>query len=56
MPKRRNLVLTASALATTFIAGRVFADDTTATDYLLVQTAKGLAFDKATSTFESGRA
>ena len=50
MPKRRNLVLTASALATAFIAGRVFADDTTATDYLLVQTAKGLAFDKATST------
>ena len=50
MPKRRNLILTASALASVFIAGHVFADDTTATDYLLVQTAKGLAFDKATNT------
>jgi hypothetical protein len=50
MPKRRNLILTASALASVFAAGHVFADDTTAIDYLLVQTAKGLTFDKATNT------
>jgi hypothetical protein len=50
MPKRRSLVLTASALAAALVAGHVSADDTTPTDYLLVQTAKGLAFDKATNT------
>ena len=50
MPKRRDLVLAASTLAAAFVAPRAFADDTSAIDYLLVQTAKGLAFDKATST------
>jgi hypothetical protein len=50
MPKRRNLVLAASALATAFMARGAFADDTSAIDYLLVQTARGLAFDKTTST------
>ncbi len=50
MPTRRNLVLTASALATAGVVSRAFADDTTTIDYLLVQTAKGLAFDKRTST------
>ena len=50
MPKRRNLILTATALASVFAAGHVLADDTTAIYYLLVQTAKGLTFDKATNT------
>ena len=50
MPKRRNLMLAAATFATTFSAGRAFADDTSEIDYLLVQTAKGLSFDKATST------
>lgn len=50
MPNRRDLVLTASALATALMADHAFADETSAIDYLLVQTAKGIAFDKATST------
>lgn len=50
MPQRRNLVLTASALAATCMVGHAFADDTAAIDYLLVQTAKGVTFDKATNT------
>ncbi len=49
MPQRRNLLLAASTIATALIADRAIADDTSATDYLLVQTAKGLAFDKTTS-------
>ena len=50
MHKRRNLVLTAPALATAFIMGHALADDAPPTDYLLVQTAKGVTFDRATNT------
>jgi hypothetical protein len=50
MPKRRNFVFTASAFATACIAGHALADDTSSIDYLLVQTAKGLTFDKASNT------
>jgi hypothetical protein len=50
MPKRRNLVLATSALATAFMARSAFADDSSETDYLFVQAAKALVFDKATST------
>lgn len=32
------------------MVGHAFADDTAAIDYLLVQTAKGVTFDKATNT------
>lgn len=56
MSTRRNLVLAASALATAGLAARARADDDSKhddqskqVDYLLVQTAKGLTFDKATS-------
>ena len=47
MQSRRNLVLAASALAAAGAATRTRAEDTTAVDYLLVQTAKGLTIDKA---------
>jgi hypothetical protein len=54
MPTRRNLVFAASALATAGLAVRAHADgdtkhdaETKQVDYLLVQTAKGLTFDKA---------
>jgi hypothetical protein len=50
MPSRRNLVISASALAAAGIASRAFADKPKVVDYLLVQTAKGLAFDATTST------
>ena len=47
MQNRRNLILAASALATAGVAGGARADDDKNVDYLLVQTAKGLTFDKA---------
>jgi hypothetical protein len=47
---RRNLVLAASALTSTGIVSRAFADSPQVVDYLLVQTAKGLTFDPATNT------
>lgn len=50
MPKRRNLVLAASAFAAAAPVARAVAADTSTIDYLLVQTAKGLAFDKASNT------
>ncbi len=50
MSGRRHLVLTATAFATAGMVGLASADDAAAIDYLLVQTAKGLAFDKATNT------
>jgi hypothetical protein len=50
MQSRRHLVIAASAIAVTGVATRGFADDAKVVDYLLVQTAKGLTFDKATNT------
>jgi hypothetical protein len=50
MQSRRNLVIAASMLATAGMATRARADDAKVVDYLLVQTAKGMSFDKATST------
>jgi hypothetical protein len=47
MPSRRTLVLAASAVATAGLVSRASADDKKEIDYLLVQTAKGLTFDKA---------
>ena len=46
MPSRRNLVLTASALAAGLAAG-ARAEGAENVDYLLVQTSKELTFDKA---------
>ena len=50
MQNRRNLVIATSALVAAGIATRALADDEKTVDYLLVQTAKGLAFDKSTNT------
>ena len=50
MQSRRNLVIAASALVATGITTSTRADDADVVDYLLVQTAKGLTFDKATNT------
>jgi hypothetical protein len=50
MQIRRNLVIATSALVTAGIAIRALADEAKIVDYLLVQTAKGLTFDKATNT------
>lgn len=50
MHSRRNLFIAASALATVGVTAHALADDADVVDYLLVQTAKGLAFDKATNT------
>jgi hypothetical protein len=50
MQSRRNLVIATSALVAAGISTRAFADDAEAVDYLLVQTSKGLAFDRTTST------
>jgi hypothetical protein len=50
MQSRRNLVIATSALVAAGIATRTLADDEKAVDYLLVQTAQGLAFDKSTNT------
>jgi hypothetical protein len=48
MPSRRNLVLTASALAAGLAArARARAESAENVDYLLVQTSKELTFDKA---------
>jgi hypothetical protein len=50
MQSRRNLVTATAALVGAGVATRARADDAKAVDYLLVQTAKGLTFDTATST------
>jgi hypothetical protein len=51
MQSRRNLVVVAtSALVAAGTATRTLADDDKTVDYLLVQTSKGLTFDKGTST------
>ena len=50
MQSRRNLVIATSALVAAGVATRALADDAKVVDYLLVQTAKGLTFDKATNT------
>ena len=50
MQSRRNLVLAASALVAAGVTSSARADDPEVVDYLLVQTAKGLTFDKATNT------
>lgn len=50
MQSRRNLFIAASAVATAGVAARALADDASVVDYLLVQTAKGMAFDKTTDT------
>jgi len=50
MQSRRHLVISASALAAAGIATPALADDAKIVDYLLVQTAKELAFDKASNT------
>ena len=50
MQGRRNIVIATTALVAAGVTTRAFADDAKAVDYLLVQTAKGLAFDAATST------
>ena len=50
MQTRRNLVIATTTLVTAGITTHALADNDKAVDYLLVQTAKGLAFDKATST------
>ena len=50
MQTRRNLVIAASALAAAGMASRARAEDAKIVDYLLVQTAKGMSFDKATNT------
>nr|WP_294528940.1 hypothetical protein [uncultured Rhodopila sp.] len=49
MQSRRNLMIAASALSTMGVAVGALADDAKVVDYLLVQTAKGLSFDKATN-------
>ena len=50
MHSRRSFVIATSALVAASTATRVLADDEKTADYLLVQTAKGLAFEKSTST------
>jgi len=50
MQSRRNLFLAASVLTAAGISTRTFADDDKTVDYLLVQTSKGMTFDKATNT------
>ncbi len=50
MQTRRTMVIATSALVTAGITTRVLADDAKIVDYLLVQTAKGLTFDKASNT------
>ncbi len=50
MQSRRNLVIAASALAAAGVASRALADNANVVDYLVVQTAKGLTFDKASNT------
>ncbi len=49
MQSRRNLVVATSVLVAAGISTRALADDDKTVDYLLVQTAKGLAFDKPTN-------
>jgi len=49
-PSRRNVVVAASALAALGLASRAVAANPKTIDYLLVQTAKGMTFDKATNT------
>ena len=49
MQSRRNLMIAASALSTMGGTVGAVADEAKVVDYLLVQTAKGLAFDKGTN-------
>jgi hypothetical protein len=49
MRSRRNLMIAASALSTMGATVGAVADEAKIVDYLLVQTAKGLAFDKETN-------
>jgi hypothetical protein len=49
MQSRRTLVLTASALVSAGAVASARAGNSEMVDYLLVQTAKGLTFDKATN-------
>lgn len=50
MQSRRNLFIATSALFAAGNTTRTLADDDETVDYLLVQTSKGMAFDKATNT------
>jgi hypothetical protein len=50
MRSRRNLVIATAALLAAGIATGTLADDDKTVDYLLVQTSKGLTFDKSTNT------
>lgn len=50
MRSRRNLVIATSTLVVAGMATRTLADDDKTVDYLLVQTARGLTFDKAANT------
>ena len=50
MRSRRNLVIATSTLVAAGMATRTLADDDKTVDYLLVQTAQGLTFDKAANT------
>ena len=49
MQSRRDLVVAASALAAAGVATRAIAEDAKIVDYLMVQTSKGLAFDRRTN-------
>jgi hypothetical protein len=49
MQSRRNLIMATSVLVAAGISTRALADDDNTVDYLLVQTAKGLTFDKPTN-------
>jgi hypothetical protein len=50
MQSRRSVFAASAALAAVALTTRAHADDDKAVDYLLVQTAKGITFDKATNT------
>ncbi len=50
MQSRRHLVIATSAAAVAGVATLALADDAKVVDYLVVQTAKGITFDKASST------
>ena len=50
MQSRRNLVIATTAIVAAGVTRRALADDAKSVDYLVVQTAKGLAFDAATRT------
>jgi len=50
MQSRRHLVIAASVVAVAGLTTRALADDANVVDYLVVQTARELTFDKASST------